>query len=68
VPSTDGATTAQGYRKFRYVTHESSQDAIIADKLAAPSAHNCDGRQIEFAVRATDGAKEIGAGSNSRIL
>jgi fluoroacetyl-CoA thioesterase len=25
-----------------------------------------DGRQIEFTVRATEGAKEIGAGSHSR--
>jgi fluoroacetyl-CoA thioesterase len=27
-----------------------------------------DGRQIEFAVRATEGAKEIGAGSHSRVV
>jgi fluoroacetyl-CoA thioesterase len=27
---------------------------------------NVDGRQIEFAVRATEGAKEIGTGSHSR--
>jgi fluoroacetyl-CoA thioesterase len=27
-----------------------------------------DGRQIEFTVRATDGAKEIGAGSHSRVV
>jgi fluoroacetyl-CoA thioesterase len=27
-----------------------------------------DGRQIEFIVRATDGAKEIGAGSHSRVV
>jgi len=27
-----------------------------------------DGRQIEFTVRATEGAKEIGAGSHSRVV
>ena len=27
-----------------------------------------DGRQIEFAVRATEGAKEIGVGSHSRVV
>src|ERR1700720_3630704 len=27
-----------------------------------------DGRQIEFAVRAAEGAKEIGAGSHSRVV
>jgi fluoroacetyl-CoA thioesterase len=27
-----------------------------------------DGRQIEFAVRATEGAEEIGAGSHSRVV
>ena len=27
-----------------------------------------DGRQIEFTVRATDGDKEIGAGSHSRVV
>ena len=27
-----------------------------------------DGRRIEFAVRATEGAKEIGAGSHSRVV
>jgi len=27
-----------------------------------------DGRQIEFTVRSTDGAKEIGAGSHSRVV
>jgi fluoroacetyl-CoA thioesterase len=27
-----------------------------------------DGRQIEFAVRATEGAKEIGTGSHSRVV
>jgi fluoroacetyl-CoA thioesterase len=27
-----------------------------------------DGRQIEFTVRATEGAKEIGAGSHSRAV
>jgi fluoroacetyl-CoA thioesterase len=27
-----------------------------------------DGRQIEFIVRANDGAKEIGAGSHSRVV
>jgi fluoroacetyl-CoA thioesterase len=27
-----------------------------------------DGRQIEFTVRATEGAKEIGAGSHSRMV
>jgi predicted thioesterase len=26
------------------------------------------GRQIEFTVRATEGAKEIGAGSHSRVV
>jgi hypothetical protein len=27
-----------------------------------------DGRQIEFTVRATKGAKEVGAGSHSRVV
>ena len=27
-----------------------------------------DGRQIEFTVRATEGAKEIGTGSHSRVV
>ena len=27
-----------------------------------------EGRQIEFAVRATEGAKEIGVGSHSRVV
>jgi predicted thioesterase len=27
-----------------------------------------DGRQIEFAVRATEGGKEIGVGSHSRVV
>jgi hypothetical protein len=27
-----------------------------------------DGRQIEFTVRATEGGKEIGAGSHSRVV
>src|SRR6266850_6030981 len=31
-------------------------------------ATKVDGRQIEFAVRAAEGAKEIGAGSHSRVV
>jgi fluoroacetyl-CoA thioesterase len=27
-----------------------------------------DGRQIEFTIRATEGAKEIGVGSHSRVV
>jgi fluoroacetyl-CoA thioesterase len=29
---------------------------------------NIDGRQIEFTVRATEGAREIGVGSRSRVV
>ena len=29
---------------------------------------NVDGRRVEFAVRATEGGKEIGAGTHSRVI
>ena len=33
-----------------------------------PEVTKIDGRQIEFTVQATQGAKEIGAGSHSRVV
>ena len=44
--------------------------ATPAGRLVTAEAEvtKVDGRQVEFTVRATDGAKEIGAGSHSRAV
>ena len=44
--------------------------ATPAGRLVTAEAEvtKVDGRQIEFIIRANDGAKEIGAGSHSRVV
>ena len=54
--------------------YDGTNDIIALTEIGWTPGHGeaqvtkVDGRQIEFTVRATEGAKEIGAGSHSRVV
>ena len=50
-----------------FETHNGRSTFAAGTALHAPK-RKIAGRQIEFAVRATEGAKEIGVGSHSRVI
>src|SRR5437899_446617 len=58
----EGAEGAGGHVRHTAGAPDGSQETGDA------AVTKVDGRQIEFTVRATEGTKEIGAGSHSRVV